>query len=404
MSDQIGAASPAISGVGRWLAVVTLGIGTSTIVSTEFAPMGLISAIAADLDSRPAEVGLVVTAYAWIGAVSALLSAVLPVRFPRKLMLVALMLVLAGSNGLAMIAQSFQALLAARLVGALSHGIFWAMVAAVAVQIAPSRHMGLATSIVFGGVSIASVLGLPLVNLVGEIWGWRFAFGGLAVLGIVTALLTGVVLPPVTAAGVVGRAALTSVVRNGKLWRAYLVAIFAVTAHFGAFTFIEPYLRQIPDIAPSAISTLLLSFGAAGLAGNVVTGLLIDRLMRAVIVFALLLMCLALLGLGFLGSGFLGPNLGMPAVFPLLLIWGGAIAALFVGLQAWVLRAAGTAAMPAAALYTTIFNSALGIGAMLEALILDAFGLSAVMVSAGLAVALAIALFLSTQRDREAWG
>jgi predicted MFS family arabinose efflux permease len=126
------------------------------------------------------------------------------------------------------------------------------------------------------------------------------------------------------------------------------------------------------------------------------TGFLIDRCMKVVILCALLLMCLALLGLGLFD-----PRLGAPAVFPLLLIWGGAIAALFVGLQSWVLRAAGAAAMPAAALYTTIFNSALGIGAMLEALILDAFGLSAVMVSAGLAVALAIALFFN-QRDREA--
>ncbi|GED69789.1 hypothetical protein BRE01_34910 [Brevibacillus reuszeri] len=168
-------AEPSKTSIRSWLAIVVLGIAMFTVVATEFAPIGLLSSIASDLESSPATVGLIVTAYALIGAGSALLSAVLPNRFPRKPLLIGLMLVLAAGNGLAMIANSFQVLMLARVIGALSHGVFWAMVAALATQIAPPNRMGLATSIVFGGMSIANVLGVPLLNLIGQTWGWRLA-------------------------------------------------------------------------------------------------------------------------------------------------------------------------------------------------------------------------------------
>jgi predicted MFS family arabinose efflux permease len=194
----------------------------------------------------------------------------------------------------------------------------------------------------------------------------------------------------VTAAGVVGRAALIDVLRNPKLANVYLVATFTVAAHFGAFTFIEPYLRQIPSIAPGEIAPLLLSFGMAGLFANVLTGLFIDRFMRPVIILSLLLMCLA-----FVGLALPQPRFGSSGILIFLPTWGAAIAALFIGLQSWVLRAGGTAAVPASALYTTIFNSAIGIGAMLEGLVLSATGLSGVMAAAGCAVALATLIALN---------
>jgi predicted MFS family arabinose efflux permease len=388
---------PAVSTVRQWLAVAILGVGTFTIVSTEFAPMGLLSSIASNLGSRPANVGLIVMVYGWIGAGSALLSAVLPNHFPRKPLLVGLMLVLAASNGLAMISTTFPALMLARIVGAVSHGVFWAMVAALAMQITPPNRMGLATSVVFGGVSIASVLGVPLINLIGQAWGWRAAFGVLGALSLLTALLLGVVLPRLKTEGSVGLAALITVLRSRALWAVYIVSIFTISAHFGAFTFIEPYLRHVPGIAPAAIAALLLGFGAAGFASNILAGLLVDRFMRPVIVASLLLMCAALGGLGWFG-----PGLGMECVLALLIVWGAAISALFVGIQTWVLRVGGDAAIPASALYTTIFNSALGVGAMLGALTLDAVGLSGIMTSASVAVAIAVLIVATNSRSGHA--
>lgn len=373
--------------VRSWLAIVVLGIAMFTVVATEFAPIGLLSSIASDLGRSPATVGLIVTAYALIGAGSALLSAVLPNRFPRKPLLIGLMLVLAAANGLAMIAPSFPVLMLARVIGALSHGVFWAMVAALATQMAPPNRTGLATSIVFGGMSIANVLGVPLLNLIGQTWGWRSAFGTLAAACLLTVLLMVIVLPQVKAEGSVGFATLASVLRSGKLWRVYTVAIFTVAAHFGAFTYIEPYLRNVPGIAPTMIAALLFGFGAAGLLGNVLTGALIDRFMKPVIAISLLLMCVSLIGLGTFGL-----SSGLVPVLAMLVVWGAAISVLFIGIQTWVLRTGGEAAIPASAVYTTVFNSSSGVGAVLGAFILNNAGLSAIMTSAGLVIVVAIAI------------
>lgn len=385
-----------ISSFHRWLAVGILAVATFTIVVTEFAPIGLLSSIAADLGESPAKVGLVVSAYAWIGAASALLSAVLPSRFPRKPLLVGLMLLLAVSSGVSAIAPTFTGLLIARIAGGVAHGVFWAMVAALASQMAPANRIGLATSIVFGGISIASVLGVPLANLIGHAWHWRMAFGALCALSLLTSLLMIAVLPRIRAEGSVGGAALAGVLRNRALWAVYAIAIFTVAAHFGAFTFIEPYLSRVPGIAPSSIATLLFVFGAAGLAGNILTGILIDRFFKLTILVALVLMGVALLSLGWFASG-----LGLILTIPFLLAWGAAISALFVGIQTWVLRTGGPSAIPASAVYTTVFNSASGVGAMLGAFILPWGGLSGVMLAAGIAAVGAAMLVVLTSGSEE---
>lgn len=390
----------AVSPLHQWLAIATLAVATFTIVVTEFAPIGLLSPISADLGASPATVGLIVSAYAWIGAASALLSAVLPNHFPRKPLLVGLMLLLAASSGIAAIAPTFSSLLASRIAGALAHGIFWAMVAALAAQIAPAGRIGLATAIVFGGISIASVLGVPIANLIGQAWSWRVAFGALCGLSLLTALLMLAALPKIQAEGVVGRAALAGVLGNRTLWAVYAVATFAVAAHFGAFTFIEPYLGRLPDIGAASVAGLLFVFGAAGLAGNIAAGFLIDRFLKPVIVLALLVMGLALLGLALLGLGWPAAGHGLAVTTALLLVWGAAISALFVGIQTWVLRTGGAAAIPASAVYTTVFNAASGIGAMLGALTLSRAGLPGVMLTAAASVAGALLLVALGARSK----
>ncbi|MGG4462367.1 MFS transporter [Brevibacillus porteri] len=380
-------AEPSKTSIRSWLAIVVLGIAMFTVVATEFAPIGLLSSIASDLGRSPGTVGLIVTAYALIGAGSALLSAVLPNRFPRKPLLIGLMVVLAAGNGLAMIAHSFPVLMLARVIGALSHGVFWAMVAALATQMAPPNRMGLATSIVFGGMSIANVLGVPLLNLIGQTWGWRLAFGILVAACMLTALLMAIVLPQIKAEGSVGFATLTSVLRSSKLWRVYTVAIFTVAAHFAAFTYIEPFLRNVPGIDPAMIAALLFGFGAAGLLGNVLTEGLIDRFMKPVIAVSLLLMFASLLGLGTIGL-----SSGVGPVLALLVVWGAAISVLFIGIQTWVLRTGGKEAIPASAVYTTVFNSSSGAGAVLGAFVLNNAGLSAIMTSAGLVIVMAFTI------------
>jgi len=386
-------ARPQISAARIWLAVVVLGVATFAIVTTEFMPIGLLSQIAAGLQRSSASVGLTVTLYAWIGAASALVSAMLLGRLPIRPLLVVLMLVLAASNAVAAFAPDFAVLLGARALGAVAHGFFWAMVAAVAVRIAPPGQMGLATSIVFGGITVATVLGVPLANVIGESGGWRTAFGVMAALCTAVAVLMSIVLPRVGADDAVGARTLLHVLGNRPLRRVYAVALFSVAAHFGAFTFVEPYLRSLPGLPYAMVAALLFGFGAAGFAGNVATGLLIDRHLQRTTIAALIALGSTLIVLGLCTS-----RLGMASAALLIAVWGVAFAVLMVGLQTWVLRTAGTAAMPASAVYTAVFNVSSGIGAMLGAWIFDHSGVPAIMTSAG--VATAAAAFIALRRDR----
>ncbi|PSS64505.1 MFS transporter [Ensifer sp. NM-2] len=380
-----------------WLAVIMLGIASFIMVTTEFAPIGLLSQIALDLGKDQAAVGLTMTLYAWIGAASGLLSAVLLQKFPRKPLLIVLMLVLSATNLAAMISHSFDGLLLARTVGAIVHGFFWAMAAAVASQIAPSHRMGVATAIVFGGISMATVVGVPLANLVGQASGWRTAFGSIGAVGLLTSVLMGVVLPKMQPGSPAGWRELGSVFRRPDLLGIYAVTAFMAAANFAAYTFIEPFLREVPNLPHVMIGALLFGFGGAGFLGNILTGLLIDRFMKSIITAGLVALCLALVGLGWFG-----PQLGTGRVLVLLVIWGAAIAALFAGLQTWILRAAGATVMSAAAIHSAVINSAIGFGAIFGARILTVSSVSGVMLAAGMVVIVPLLLILLQAAPRAA--
>jgi predicted MFS family arabinose efflux permease len=159
-----------------WLALFILAISTFTIVTTELAPVGLLTPIAEGLHSSESAVGMTVSLYAWVGALSALFASVFLGNVAKKRLLLVLTVVLMISNILAATVALTVLYCSARVLGALAHGAFWAMIGATAVAIVPARYIGTATSIVFGGVSAASVFGVPVSNYIGIHFGWRQAF------------------------------------------------------------------------------------------------------------------------------------------------------------------------------------------------------------------------------------
>ncbi|MDY0836783.1 MFS transporter [Pseudomonas sp. SED1] len=373
-----------------WCAVSVLCIASFTMVTSEFAPIGLLSQLSAGLNQAPSTVGLTVTLYAWIGAASGLLSNWLSRRVPRKALLIALMLILALSNGLAALSPEFSSLLGARAVGALAHGVFWAIVAATAAHIVPSHRVGLATSIVLGGITIATVMGVPLINLVGQYDGWRTAFMCLALMCVASAGAIALVLPSMHIPSLAKGLGFAVVLRRKDLMITYVITGLTAAAHFGAYTFVEPFIGQVPGITSYWIAVLLFAFGAAGFLGNLLSALFIDRYLKAFILLALVAMALALVTLGIYG-----PLLGLAPVVTLLVIWGVAISALFTGLQTWVLRIAGDHMVPATALHTAVLNSAIGLGVIVGGSVLDVAGLKGAMLSASVVIVPAIVLMIT---------
>ena len=372
-----------------WCAVSVLCMASFTMVTSEFAPIGLLSQISSDLGQTPSTVGLTVTLYAWIGAASGLLSNWLNRWIPRKTLLIALMLILAVSNGLAALSSDFSSLLGARAVGALAHGVFWAVVAATAAHIVPVHRMGLATSIVLGGITTATVMGVPLINLVGQYDGWRTAFVCLALMCVACAGAIALVLPTMQIQSLAKGIGFAAVLRRRDLLITYIITGLTAAAHFGAYTFVEPFIGQVPGITANLIAVLLFAFGAAGFLGNLLSALFIDRFLSAFILIALVAMALALVTLGIYG-----PLLGIAPVVILLVIWGVAISALFTGLQTWVLRIAGDHTVPATAIHTAVLNSAIGLGVIIGGEALDVAGFKGAMLSASVVIVPAIILMV----------
>ena len=179
-------------------------------------------------------------------------------------------------------------------------------------------------------------------------------------------------IPPTPSLGI---QALLQVLRHRTLVALYAVTAGAITAHFAAFTYIEPALSHLLSMPITAVSGLLLIFGLAGIVGNVVSGRLMDRYLKSLVTLALAVIALCLIALGVL------PIRGLILPVSLMLIgWGMGIAIVFVGLQTWVLRLAGDAAMPASALHVAIFNAAIGAGALLGGMVITAFGMAGMMV------------------------
>ncbi len=275
------------------------------------------------------------------------------------------------------------ALMSARMIGALAHGAFWALIGIVAAQLVPPHRLGLATAIIFGGVSAASVVGVPLASFIATLAGWRLAFMSMALLSLAAAAVLCSTLPPLAAPAPVRLRVYRDIFRNPLLGGLYGATACIITAHFAAFTYIEPLLINLQGVPATALSGLLLLSGVSGLLGNVIAGKLIDHHLKGLIFAALLLSGGAL---ALLGAARLAP---LPFCFSglLLALWGAGIAIVFVGLQTWLLRSAGAVAQPASAIYVAIFNAAIGTGAFVGGQLIASAGLSGmVWLAAGIMV------------------
>ncbi|WP_288417085.1 MFS transporter [uncultured Acinetobacter sp.] len=349
-----------------WIALIVLSLSSFAIVTTELAPIGLLSALAHDLNQSEAITGLIVTGYGWVAAISALCSIVLLIRFPRKMVLMIMLLILAISNIIVAYSSSFNMILSARIIGAIAHGSFWALIGAVAYSLVPKHKLGLATSIIFSGVSVASILGVPLASYLTQLSSWRLAFEFLGLLSFIVCILILLFVPKIPDQAPLASGFFKKVLQHSTLNRLFILTALIISSHFAAFTFIEPFLSQIAQLESGQITLLLLVFGLAGLMGNILAGKLIDRHLHTIILVSLVFISGSVFAFGYLGYQV---TLSIAIVF--LALWGVSIASIFVGLQTWVLKQADDLASAASAIYVAVFNASIGLGALIGSFMLQ---------------------------------
>lgn len=349
-----------------WIALIVLSLSSFAIVTTELAPIGLLSALAHDLNQSEAITGLIVTGYGWVAAISALCSIVLLIRFPRKMVLMIMLLILAISNIIVAYSSSFNMIFSARIIGAIAHGSFWALIGAVAYSLVPKHKLGLATSIIFSGVSVASILGVPLASYLTQLSSWRLAFEFLGLLSFIVCILILLFVPKIPDQAPLASGFFKKVLQHSTLNRLFILTALIISSHFAAFTFIEPFLSQIAQLESGQITLLLLVFGLAGLMGNILAGKLIDRHLHTIILVSLVFISGSVFAFGYLGYQV---TLSIAIVF--LALWGVSIASIFVGLQTWVLKQADDLASAASAIYVAVFNASIGLGALIGSFMLQ---------------------------------
>jgi DHA1 family inner membrane transport protein len=333
------------------LAIASFGIGT-----TEFVIMGLLPDVAGDLSVSIPQAGLLVTGYALSVACGSPFLAIATARMDRRRALMALIGIFIVGNLLCALAPNYSFLMAARFVTALCHGAFFGLGAVVAASLVEPRKKAQAIAIMFAGLTIANVLGVPFGTALGEAFGWRSTFFAVVAIGALAALALYAWLPrnmPIPAVDL-GREARS--LGRVQVILAMLISVASSASLFSVFTYITPILENVTHLSPHDVTVMLLLFGAGLTVGNVIGGRLADwKLMPSVI--GTLIFLIPVLGIFTFTSWAM-----LPAAMTLF-AWGVLAFALVSPLQTRVVDAAAGAPNLASTLNQGAFNFGNAIGA-----------------------------------------
>lgn len=349
------------------LSIVMLGAFVAQ--TAEYLPIGLLPEISGNLAVSEGAVGALVTGYAWLAALTAVPLTLATNRLDRRWLFLALLGMISLANILAALSPNFAVLASMRVVTALTHGVFWSMLASFAIRIAANMPVSQALAWAFGGISLAIVVGVPSATAIGQCVGWRAAFGAYAAFGFAVVVAGCRWLPAVKAEAQSSSGGFPR--GNTRLYQAIIITGLIIAAHFCAYTYIALLLERVAEVSKSDIPLLLLVFGGAGAAGTLVAGWTGQR--PAVLAL--------LAAVGIVGSQILMTfGKSWPSFAWLeMILWGCSIAVLIIGLQGRVLELVPEQPDAGSALYVAAFNIGIGAGAMVGGLVLEGDGERAVL-------------------------
>ncbi|MGW4093849.1 MFS transporter [Nocardia sp. NPDC004750] len=365
-------ASQPVSSLRGWLGVGAVAAGTFTVVTAEMLPVGLLTPIGSALSVSEGRAGLALTVTGLVAALSAPLGTAALRRVERKVALCGLMAVLALGNLGAAAAPTFSVLIGARVLVGVGMGGVWAIAASLAARLVPERSVTAATSLVFSGVAVASVLGIPAGTFLGALAGWRISFVAAACLAVLVLAALTVLLPRLPATETLALRGVLRLSRQPGLRIALLVVAFLVTGHFAAYTYVRPVLEEVTGVDAETLGSLLLIYGIAGVAGNFGAGTAAARAPRKTLIAIGSILAATTIALPVLGAS-------LPGAVVLMIVWGVSYGGVSVSTQSWVFTAAPQAKEGASALFAGVFNAAIALGSLTGGLAADAIGLAAAL-------------------------
>ncbi|WP_301818412.1 sugar transporter [Neisseria maigaei] len=341
-----------------WLSIIALAIGAFIFNTTEYIPIALLSDIGRSFGMAATETGVMITVYAWIVALTSLPLMLLTRHMERRGLLLVLFALFTVSHILSFASWRFEILLASRVGIALTHAVFWSITASLAVRIAPVGKGNQALGLLSTGTVMAMVAGIPLGRMVGQYLGWQASF---LLIGLCAAAVMSVLaksLPPLPSVNTGSLSSLPLLLKRKKLMLLYAMTVLVITAHFTAYSYIEPFVIQIGGFSARQVTVVLSLYGLAGFAASYLFGKWFAKHPRAFLAGAVSLIALS--------SGLLLPLAHFPAaIYALVFVWGTAIVVVSLGMVSKVLDFASDAADLANSIYSGLYNVGIGGGALL---------------------------------------
>ncbi|MGM1022609.1 MAG: MFS transporter [Bacillota bacterium] len=353
--------------------LLALAVSAFAIGTTEFISVGLLPLIAEDLQISVTMSALTVTLYALGVTIGAPVLTSLTSSVPRKTLLLWIMIVFIAGNSLAAFSSGIVMLLIARVVSAFSHGVFMSIGSTIAADLVPNDRRASAISIMFSGLTVATVTGVPLGTFIGQQWGWRAAFLAIVIVGVVALIANLILLPSNLRKG--NRTPFreqVKLVTNGRLLLAFIITALGYGGTFVVFTYLSPLLHDITGFKQSTVTFILLLYGIAIAIGNVIGGKAANRKPLSALFYMFLIQAVVLLVLLFTAP--------FKTAGLITILFMGLLAFMNVpGLQVYVVmlaeRFAPKAVDVASAVNIAAFNAGIAIGAYVGGMVTDALGL-----------------------------
>jgi predicted MFS family arabinose efflux permease len=367
--NSTGAATAASAGpTNSWWAVLSVALSAAVFCSTEFLPVGLLRFISEGLGVSEGRAGLMVSVPGLLAAFSAPFLTVAVGRHDRRHVLWALGLLLVASNLIAMLAPNFGVLLLGRVLFGIGLGGFWAIGAGLGGRLVNGASTGRATALIFAGVSIGMLIGGAAGALVGDLLGWRAAFGVALALSLIGLLAQLIFLPPLRVQQRIRARDLLGIVAAPAGRVGLLTMAFALCGQFATYTYITPLLSRYAGFDGVAISSILLGYTLIGLIGNFLGGAGAGRDVKLTLASSIAL--------------FMAPVLLLPMVagsqagaLALIALWGLAYGAMPIALQMWMVKAAPRMHEGGMALFVGNFQLSIALGSLAGGAVVDRFGL-----------------------------